>query len=338
MKVFNDEDNKEDLNDIVLSIIGPAMNEAGNLVEYVDRCIRGFELSNVSGEIIIINDGSTDDTRDVLQKLINKYPKIVRGFNHRKNLGLTQALRTGFSNSKGQYIIWLSSDLESHPDEDIPIFMEGFIEGADVVAGARIGRADGKDFASSIYNKFCQKIFGLELRDMNWMKGFHRKCLPFLELRGDWHRFILVMLHTAGFKIIEKEMQWYSRTYGKSKFGLMRFPQSMVDAISVWLMMTFSRKPMRIFGIIGGISGFIGVSLHVWLTFLYLSEGTQVRPLFWAALVLEIFAIQMIMFGFIAELIERIRDDVNNLHQRFEGGQKLEIEIKAKNSINNKIP
>ena len=289
-----------------ISIIGPCLNEKENLQEYVERCIQGLNTSNIEeAEIIIIDDGSTDGSAEELRKLQEKYPILVKPFFHRKNFGLTEALNTGFSEAEGDFIIWISVDLESHPDEDIPLFIEGFSEGFDVVSGSRIGRGDGKNFASSIYNLFCNFLFKINLKDMNWMKGFDKRCLPFIDLRGDWHRFIIVMLHDAGFRITEKNMNWYARKYGESKFGFSRFPKSMIDAMSVWFVIKFSSKPMRFFGSLGLTTFLLGLSIHFYLiTYYFLGLG-QIRPLFWAALVLELISIIFVLIGFIAELIEK---------------------------------
>jgi len=297
----------------MVSIVGPAMNEAGNLGEYVDRCLLAFRHEDVVGEIIIIDDGSSDGTAEVLQQLVDAYPTLVRGFRHRRNLGLTQALKTGFANARGDYVLWISTDLESHPDVDIPIFLAGFREGADAVAGYRRDRGDGKALASKIYNFVSNHLFHLALRDMNWTKGFRRECLAALELRGDWHRFILVMIHLAGYRIVEKEMQWHPRRYGVSKFGRMRFLRATIDALSIWFVLTFGGKPMRLFGMLGLLCGAVGVIVQAILVALYMIEGTQIRPLFWSALVLELLAVQFVMFGFLAELVERLQDRIERL-------------------------
>ncbi|MDG2272635.1 MAG: glycosyltransferase [Halioglobus sp.] len=318
-----------------ISIVGPAMNEAGNLEEYVDRCLTGIRESNVAGEIIIVDDGSCDGTATVLQGLIDKHPDVVKGYMHRRNFGLTAALKTGFRYASGDYVIWISTDLEAHPDEDIPIFVEAFAAGADVVAGARVGRGDGKDLASKIYNVFCRQLFGLQLRDMNWLKGFRRECLEFLQLRGDWHRFILVMLHTEGFKIVERDMQWHTRRYGESKFGWMRFPRSLIDAVSIWFMLFFSRRPMRLFGAIGGCLLGFGFFIHAALAVIYIISSTQIRPLFWGAIGVELFAIQMIMTGFIGELLERVRDDLESGESRHNREKHRSISLLPGGKIGN---
>ena len=302
--------------EIELSVIGPAMNEAGNLTEYVERCLAAYDALGVRGEVIIIDDGSTDGTGAVLADLIARYPDVVRGIRHRRNFGLTQALRSGFQIARGRYIAWISTDLESHPDEDLPLFMEGFREGADVVAGYRRGREDGKNAASLVYNLVSNHLFGMHLHDMNWTKAFRRDCLGVLELRGDWHRFILMMFHTAGYKIVEKEMNWHPRRYGVSKFGLMRFPRALVDAVSIWFILTFSRKPMRLFGSAGLALFVLGLAVHAGLALYYLLADTQVRPLFWVALMFELAGVQFVLFGFVAELIERVRDEIDALRRR----------------------
>ncbi len=317
---------------IDISIVGPAMNESGNLAEYIERCIKAFEQCNVSGEIIIVDDGSTDETSATLLDLLRQYPVELKCFKHRRNLGLTQALKTGFSNAIGEKIIWISTDLESYPDEDIPVFLEGFGEGADVVVGYRKDRNDGKKLASRVYNFICNKLFGLKLRDMNWTKGFKRGCLPFIHLRGDWHRFIVMMFHNAGFKITEKEMNWHPRKYGQSKFGMMRFPRSFIDAISIWFLLFFSKKPMRLFGTIGAIFIGVGVLIHILLIVLYMIAATQYRPLFWGALTAELMGVQFILFGFIAELIERVRDEVDGLKSNLNQESVCWEEIKAQDS------
>lgn len=306
---------------IEYSIIGPVYNESENLEEYVSRCVSAFKGTNISFEIILIDDGSNDDTDQVLKKLLKKNDTYLKVYSHRKNLGLTPALETGFHYSKGKKIIWISTDLESYPDEDIKIMIDGFNEGVDVVLGVRKGRNDGKNFSSIIYNFIINSLFGLSLKDMNWIKGFKRECLDVLELRGDWHRFIVVMLHDKGFKIVEKEVNWYSRKYGLSKFGFSRFPKSVIDALSIWFLMKFGKKPMRIFATIGILFGLVGIILHLYLLIIFLNSGTQMRPIFYSALVLELFSFQFILFGFMAEMNERIRSEIKILSQEKKIGQ-----------------
>ncbi|MBI4238657.1 MAG: glycosyltransferase [Deltaproteobacteria bacterium] len=295
------------------SVVGPAFNEAGNLEEFVSRCLQAFEAEHVRGEVVLVDDGSTDASADVFADLVNAYPHTVRVIRHRCNRGLTQALQTGFVNARGEHIIWISPDLESYPDTDIPRMIASFREGADVVVGCRRHRGDGKRFSSKIYNVVSNYLFGTALRDMNWIKGFRRICLPALELRGDWHRFMVIMLSQAGYRIVETEVDWHPRRYGRSKFGLRRFPLAVVDVLSLWFLLKFSQKPMRLFGTVGTVLVGVGLLLHGALTMMYLIWHTQIRPFFWTALVFEMMGVFFLLFGFLAELVERLRHEFHTL-------------------------
>lgn len=294
------------------SIIAPAKDEAGNILEFVERTIDGISLASIQAEIILIDDGSTDDTKEAIRKMIKRYPNIVRGYFHRKNEGLTKALKTGFFNTKGEYLIWISPDLEADPSEIIPLFVSKFKEGYDVVAGYRRNRGDKKNLASRIYNKVTNFLFKMNYKDKNWVKGFHRKCLPYIIFKADWHRFILAMLHWEGFKIQQVETGWSHRKYGKTKFGISRFPKSFIDAISFWFITVFSQKPMRFFGTCGTLLISFGIFLQVYLTIKYFVSKTQIRPLFWTSLFLETIGTFLIMFGFTTELIVKLEERIEN--------------------------
>ena len=142
----------------------------------------------------MINDGSTDNTYQKIQEVQIKYPEIIKCINFRYNKGLTQALKEGFSFSTGDFIIWLCTDLECSPINDIPALINPLLEDADVVAGERVGRNDGKVFASFIYNFVSFFLFGTKGKDLNWVKAFKKECLSSITLRSDWHRFIIHML------------------------------------------------------------------------------------------------------------------------------------------------
>jgi glycosyltransferase involved in cell wall biosynthesis len=285
-----------------VSVLVPARNEEGNVAAVIERIDRAFQQLGLSGEVILVNDGSTDDTLAEAQAAARRYP-YVRVFNHRRNLGLTEALRTGFRNCTGDVVIFLPGDLESHPDEDIPALLAKLNEGYDVVAGWRQGRRDGKVFASSIYNAVSRWLFGVDAHDMNWIKALRREVVENLGLRSDWHRFILMIAASQGYRIGEVRTHFYPRKKGKTKFGLARIPISLLDVLVVKFLLTFRRKPMLFFGTVGlsmiGLAALIGLYLlYIWFAYVM-----QKRPLFNFAEVLALAGLLFLLVGFVAELV-----------------------------------
>jgi glycosyltransferase involved in cell wall biosynthesis len=285
-----------------VSVLVPARNEEGNVAAVIERIDRAFQQLGLPGEVILVNDGSTDNTLAEAEATARRYP-YVRVFNHRRNLGLTEALRTGFRNCTGDVVIFLPGDLESHPDEDIPALLAKLNEGYDVVAGWRMGRRDGKVFASSIYNAVSRWLFGVPAHDMNWIKAMRREVVENLGLRSDWHRFILMIAASQGYRIGEVQTHFYPRKKGKTKFGLARIPISFLDVLVVKFLLTFRRKPMLFFGTVGlsmiGLSALIGLYLlYIWFAFVM-----QKRPLFNFAEVLALAGLLFLLVGFVAELV-----------------------------------
>jgi glycosyltransferase involved in cell wall biosynthesis len=193
-----------------ISVFIPARNEAGNIAPLFDKIAHAFASLQVSGEIILVDDGSTDATWSEANAVAARYP-CARLFRHRKSLGLTEAMRTGFPHCYGDAVVFLPADLESDPEEDIPRLVAKLDEGYDVVAGWRQGRRDGKVFASAIANVVSQKLFGLKVHDLNWIKAFRREVLENLHLRSDWHRYILILATAQGYRIGEVQVNYYPR-------------------------------------------------------------------------------------------------------------------------------
>lgn len=302
-----------------VSVLIPARDEAGSIAEVVERTSRAFAALGLDGdaaELVLVNDGSSDGTGAIADGLRAHYP-FLRVFHHRRNLGLTAALRTGFDAVHGDVVLFLPADLESDPETDIPILLGKLAEGYDVVAGWRQGRDDGKVLASGIYNIVSRALFDLQVHDMNWIKGFRREVIETLPpLRSDWHRFILHIASHQGYSIAEAPVVWHPRRTGRSKFGLTRIPVSLLDVLVVKFLLTFSRSPMRFFGGLGLAAVAASVIIFVFLIWQWISAGRQLRPIFWAAGGLAIAGLLLFLIGFLAELIVSQGERLAELERR----------------------
>ena len=304
---------------IDVSVLIPALNEAGNIPTLLDKVANAFASPTLAGracELVLVDDGSSDGTGDLAASLAQDYP-FLRLLRHRRNRGLTAALRTGFRAVRGEWIVFLPADLESDPEEDIPKLLAKLEEGYDVVAGWRQGRDDGKVFASGIYNRVSQRLFPVAVHDMNWIKAFRREVIEALPpLRSDWHRFLLQIAAHQGFRIGEVPTTWHRRQAGRSKYGLGRIPISFLDVLVVWFLLTFSQAPMRFFGGLGlALLAVTGLT-YAGLVAYYLLAQTQIRPLFIAASVLGLAGLLLFLVGFIAELIVSQTEQIRELEYR----------------------
>ena len=302
---------------IRVSVLIPAYNEAGNVSELIARTAQAFSGLGVAGELVFVDDGSGDGTADRVLALQPEHPWL-RLIRHRRNRGLTAALRSGFRAAGGDYILFLPADLESHPDEDIPKLFQALEGGLDVVAGWREGRADGKELTSAIYNGVSRRLFDVRVHDANWIKGFRREVIASLPpLRSDWHRFLVHIAADQGFRVGEVVTTWYPRKTGRSHFGFGRIPISLLDVLVIRFLLTFSQAPMRFFGGLGLgsllVSGFVFVVLgYLW----FFQQQTQKRPIFWTALVLALAGLLFFLVGFLAELIVAQGDRLTDLEDR----------------------
>jgi len=307
-----------------VSVLVPARNEAENVPELaarVGRAFAGLGLAAGEGELLFVDDGSTDGTGAIADALCASYP-FLRVVHHRRNRGLTAALQTGFRAVRGDYVLFLPADLESDPETDIPLLFGKLEEGYDVVAGWRQGRKEGKVFASGIYNAVSRALFGLTLHDMNWIKGFRREVIASLPpLRSDWHRFLLHIAAHQGYRIGETPTPWQRRRAGRSKFGFSRIPISFLDVIVIWFLLTFSAAPMRFFGGLGLAALLVSGAIYLGLLAFWLIAQTQIRPLFWAAGGLAIAGLLLFLIGFLAELIVTQGERLGELERAVAGGQ-----------------
>lgn len=302
----------------LVSVLIPARNEVDNipgLLAKVAAAMTALHQRGCAGEMVLIDDGSTDGTGELAASLTGQYP-FLRLVSHRRNQGLTAALRTGFRHVRGDVIIFLPADLESDPAEDIPKLLDKLNEGYDVVAGWRQGRNDGKVFASGIYNIVSRWLFKVDVHDMNWIKAFRREVIESLPpLRSDWHRFLLHIAAYQGFRIGETPTNWYQRQAGRSKYGFSRIPVSLLDVLVVWFLLTFSNAPMRFFGGLGLLALLVSGATFLYLLGLWLIKGAQRRPIFIGAGLLLIAGLIMILVGFVTELIVNQGDRLAELEQ-----------------------
>jgi glycosyltransferase involved in cell wall biosynthesis len=300
-----------------ISVVVPARDEAGTIVQVVERSFAAYAELGCSGEVLVVNDGSTDATGPLLAALQDRFPAL-RVFTNRRSQGMTAGLQRMFSASRGEIVILIPGDMESDPLIDVPTLVRHMeANDLDAVAGWRQGRKDGKVFASAIYNFVMRNLAGVHVHDGNWIKAMRREVIEsFPPLRSDWHRFLLMIAVHQGFRLGEVKTPYKPRPAGSSKFGFSRIPISLLDVLVVRFLLTFSRAPMRFFGGLGLMG--IGVSLltFLYLTALYVFTDTQQRPIFIAAGILAVISVLLFLVGFLAELIVSQTERIESLEKR----------------------
>ncbi|GMQ25236.1 glycosyltransferase family 2 protein [Algoriphagus sp. oki45] len=298
---------------IQISVVVPVFNEEESLPELTQWISRVMTQHGFSYEVILINDGSTDRSWEVIQNLSGNN-KFLRGLNFTRNYGKSAALDAGFRRAEGEVVITMDADLQDSPDE-IPELYEMIKGGLDVVSGWKKERHDpiSKTIPSKFFNGVTRWISGIQLHDFNCgLKAYRNKVVKNITIYGEMHRYIPLLAKWNGFqKIGEKVVQHQARKYGYSKFGLERFLNGFLDLISVSFVHRYKKKPMHFFGTLGTLSFLSGFLITCWLIFekVYgLSRGIKVReivdqPLFFLALVAIVVGVQLFVTGFIAELM-----------------------------------
>jgi glycosyltransferase involved in cell wall biosynthesis len=292
-----------------VSIIVPAHNEEKNIPLLVEKFSEMFDNSKLSGEVILVDDGSTDKTLFLAQEYQKRYP-FLKVVSHRTNRGITDALVTGFKNSRGDIFVFWPADLQYLP-QDIPKLIDKMDEGFDVVCGWKEGNYGIKSFVSFIYNTLSRWIFGMKVHDLNSVKAFRKKIVEEIPiLRKDWHRFMVVMAKEKGFKIDEVRVKLYPRKYGKSKFGFWRIPIGFLDLLSVKFQISFMKKPMLLFGssgilliLLGILAGLVALYLRI-----FLREGY--RPILYLVILFMLLGFSSFALGFLAEAIAGLREEL----------------------------
>ncbi|HNQ13660.1 MAG TPA: glycosyltransferase family 2 protein [Bacteroidia bacterium] len=307
-----------------LSIIVPLFNEdesIGELSEWVNRVCAS---NNLSYELIFIDDGSTDNSWNVIQTLSNNQTS-VKGIKFKRNYGKSAALHTGFQSAEGKVIITMDADLQDSPDEIPGLYKMIKDDGFELVSGWKKKRHDplSKTIPSKFFNYVTAKVSGINnLHDFNCgLKAYKQSVIKSIEIYGEMHRYIPVIAKWHGFtKIGEKVVEHRARKYGKSKFGLERFINGFLDLMSISFVSRFGKKPMHLFGTLGLLMFKIGFLAALWLgcSKLYMvyndipARLLTNRPSFYIALTCMILGTQLFVAGFLGELIARSGSERNS--------------------------
>ena len=306
-----------------VSLVIPLFNEAESLPELHAWIVRVCKQEQLSYEILLLDDGSTDESWNIIQSLRNDDPN-VRGFRFRTNYGKSAALNVGFAEARGEVVITMDADLQDSPDE-IPGLRSMILnEGYHVVSGWKKKRYDPltKTIPTKLFNWATRKISDLELHDFNCgLKAYRNEVVKNIEVYGEMHRYIPVIAKWAGFpKVGEKVVVQQARKYGSTKFGMNRFVNGFLDLMSLFFMSKFGKKPMHFFGLLGVLSFFIGAMTACWILvdkLIYVIQDKRAplvtdNPLFYIGLVAMIIGTQLFLAGFIGELVSRSNPERNN--------------------------
>lgn len=295
-----------------VSIVVPLKNEEESLPELEAWVRRVCESNGLSYELILVDDGSTDKSWNIIQQL-NQQSPVVRGIKFRRNYGKSAALHTGFQIASGEVVITMDADLQDSPDE-IPELCRMIREDRyDLVSGWKKVRHDpvSKTIPTKLFNAVTRWMSGIHLHDFNCgLKAYRNDVVKTIEVYGEMHRYIPVIAKWAGFsRIGEKVVEHRARQYGSTKFGgLERFINGPLDLISISFVGKFGKRPMHFFGTLGFFSFLIGTAILIWLTIskiVYQEYGIAERPLFFFGILALIVGTQLFLTGFLAEMINR---------------------------------
>lgn len=283
-----------------------------------------FTRHNLEGDVVLVDDGSTDGTAEAAEKAAAGWSRF-RVLRHKRNLGKTEAIMTGAEASNGAHLVLLDADLQHSPDE-IPRFIDKLDEGWDIVTGRKVGSYE-KQSVSLLYNRLSRRIFDVPVSDLNSMKAFRRSALDGLMLRHDWHRFFVVLAHARGASVTEIDIELHPRRAGQSKYqGPFRILVGLVDLITVWFLLLFSRKPLLLFGGSGLALATLGVLVAlvtVYLRFVHPLLGFEpyvppmgYRPLLYLVMLLETLGFLLVGFGLVSEQVAEVRDELEAIRKQ----------------------
>jgi glycosyltransferase involved in cell wall biosynthesis len=299
-----------------VSVLVPAMNEAENLPLFMEEAAKAFASAPGRYEVVVIDDGSTDDTWQVLERLRTQY-SFLRTVRHRARRGIADALRTGYLHSRGGVLVFYPADMQFKP-EDIPRLVAPILaDEADMVTGFKEGKYE-KAFVSGIYNRLSRTLFHVPVKDLNSVKAYRREIMDALPVRPDWHRYMIVIAAAQGFTVTEIPVPLYPRHAGKSKFGLSRIPVGVLDMLSVWFELKFGKKPLLLFGMMGaGLFAIGTIAGLVALGFLAFA-GEGIRAVWTVITTCLILGSVFFATGLLGEQIAQQRAEMRELRRRLD--------------------
>jgi glycosyltransferase involved in cell wall biosynthesis len=293
----------------LLSIVVPLMNEAGTIRDLYDQVSRVLQEAGRRFEVVFVDDGSTDDSYEVLKALYLDNTEAVRVIKFRRNKGKAAALAAGFDLAEGDVIITLDADLQDDPAE-IPRFLEALANGADMVTGWKKRRRDPwfKVASSRFFNFVVSLAAGLRLHDYNCgFKAYRREVIEEITLYGELHRYIPFLANARGFAVDEIVVQHHRRKSGRSKYGWGRYFRGFFDLFTVIMLTRFGRRPLHLFGSIGLVLFVVGLLINMWLTWIWLwGASIGQRPLLFLGVLLMVVGVQIFTIGLIGEMINSL--------------------------------
>ena len=308
-----------------ISIIVPSYNEYESLPELCVWIGKVMDENKFSYEVIVIDDGSIDNTWEVILELASKIEQ-VKGVKFRRNYGKSAALNVGFEKAQGDVVITMDADLQDSPDEIPELYSMIVNDGFDMVSGWKQKRFDPitKTVPTKLYNWAARKASGIYLNDFNCgLKSYKNEVIKNIEVYGEMHRYIPMLAKRAGFpKIGEKVVIHQSRKYGVTKFGLERFVNGFLDLMTITFVSKFGKKPMHFFGVLGTLMFFLGLILFFYiggskLYYIYNEvSATNIADMssFYIALTSMLMGLQLFLAGFVGEMISRNAEDRNQYH------------------------
>lgn len=310
-----------------VSLLVPARDEAENLPEFVAQCAAALGAAPFTFEVVVVNDGSRDNSAAVLARLETQYP-FLRVVTHRRSLGIADALRSAGDVANGDIFVFYPADLQYLP-ADVPALVQPILEGrADIVTGTKQGKYE-KAFVSGIYNRLCRWLFGVQVTDLNSVKAYRREIMRAVPLRPDWHRFMVVIAAAEGYRLTSQPIPLYPRQHGVSKFTWKRIPVGVLDLVAVWFQLRFGRKPLLFFGVAGAVLFLVGFLSGVFALVLRFGYGIGFRPLLNLVETMVICGIALFGFGFIGDMIAGLREEQRELSRQVAGTRPIDIERRA---------